>query len=151
VQDPYRTIQWCNDHIRLLDQTLLPVLEKYIDIYDVQSICEAIKRLSVRGAPAIGVAAAMGLALGMLNARKESDQNIKSYFDKLCLEIGSTRPTAVNLFWAIDRMKKVFNENVYLNLDELKQRLIEEATLIESEDRLLCEQIGMRGQELLED
>jgi len=151
VQDPYRTIQWCNDHIRLLDQTLLPVLEKYIDIYDVKSICEAIKRLSVRGAPAIGVAAAMGLALGMLNARKESDQNIKSHFDKLCLEIGSTRPTAVNLFWAIDRMKKVFNENAYLNLDELKQRLIEEAILIESEDRLLCEQIGMRGQELLED
>jgi methylthioribose-1-phosphate isomerase len=151
VQDPYRTIEWRKDHIRLLDQTLLPSQEKYIDIYDVESICEAIKRLSVRGAPAIGVAAAMGLALGMLEARKDSDLNIKSYFDKLCSEIGSTRPTAVNLFWAIDRMKKVFDKNVHLNLDELKQRLIEEATLIESEDRLLCEQIGMKGQELFED
>ncbi len=151
MQDPYRTIEWRKDHIRLLDQTLLPSQEKYIDIYDVESICEAIKRLSVRGAPAIGVAAAMGLALGMLEARKDSDLNIKSYFDKLCSEIGSTRPTAVNLFWAIDRMKKVFDKNVRLNLDELKQRLVEEATLIESEDRLLCEQIGMKGQELFED
>lgn len=151
MQDPYRTIEWRRDHIRLLDQTLLPVKEEYIDIYDVKSICKAIKRLSVRGAPAIGVAAAMGLALGMLEARKQSDQNIRSYFDKLCLEIGATRPTAVNLFWAIDRMKKVFDENEFLDLDELKQRLIEEAMSIESEDRLLCQQIGAMGKELLKD
>lgn len=151
MEDPYRTIEWRGNHIRLLDQTLLPKNEKYIEIYGVKPLCESIKKLSVRGAPAIGVAAAMGLALGMLQTRKEGKREIETYFNDLCSEIASTRPTAVNLFWAIDRMKAVFLQNAHLNLDELQKRLVEEATSIESEDRLICEKIGSTGQELFED
>ena len=68
MQDPFRTIEWKDNHIRLLDQTLLPREERYLDIYEVDELCSAIKKLAVRGAPAIGVAAAMGVALGMLKA-----------------------------------------------------------------------------------
>ncbi len=151
MQDPFRTIEWKSDHIRLLDQTLLPQREEYIQIRTVEEMCDAIRRLAVRGAPAIGVAAAMGIALGMLEAPDGNRESFAGHFDNVCRQIGSTRPTAVNLFWAIARMKEVFDSGKHLNPTELKRRLVAEAVLIEQEDLELCQQIGRVGKGLLED
>ena len=151
MQDPFRTIEWREDHIRLLDQTLLPREEKYLEIYDVNVLCEAIKRLSVRGAPAIGVAAAMGVALGMLEIGVERAKDAPNHFELVCSKIGKTRPTAVNLFWALERMKKVFYTNQGSTLPNIQKILVQEAVSIEAEDRRLCELIGMHGQDLFQD
>lgn len=151
MEDPFRTIQWVNDHIRLLDQTLLPKEEKYIDIYDLCELCDAIKRLAVRGAPAIGVAAAMGIALGMLKAPDGNPEVVTRYFETISSQIAATRPTAVNLFWALDRMERVFVGNSESNVSELRQILIQEAVSMEAEDRRLCEQMGMWGRDLFKD
>lgn len=151
MQDPFRTIEWKSDHIRLLDQTLLPRQEEYIQIRSVDQMCDAIRRLAVRGAPAIGVAAAMGIALGMLKAPGGNKESVVRHFEDVCRQIGSTRPTAVNLFWAIARMKKVFGSCKDVTSQQLKDRLVEEAVLMEQEDRQLCERIGRAGSGLLKD
>jgi methylthioribose-1-phosphate isomerase len=151
LQDPFRTIEWKDDHIRLLDQTLLPRQEEYIQIRTVEQMCDAIRRLAVRGAPAIGVAAAMGIALGMLEAPDVDRESFAGHFADVCAQIGSTRPTAVNLFWAIARMKQVFESGKDLGMAKLKTLLVEEAVLIEQEDRKLCEKIGSTGKGLLKD
>ncbi|MGB6067358.1 MAG: S-methyl-5-thioribose-1-phosphate isomerase, partial [Desulfomonilaceae bacterium] len=151
MQDPFRTIEWKGDYIRLLDQTLLPRQEEYIQIRTVEEMCDAIRRLAVRGAPAIGVAAGMGIALGMLKTPDGNTESVAGYFENVCRQIRSTRPTAVNLFWAIARMKKVFGSCKDLTLQQLKDNLVEEAVLMEQEDRQLCERIGRTGRGLLED
>ena len=151
MQDPFRTIEWRENHIRLLDQTLLPREEKYLEIYDVDVLCEAIKRLSVRGAPAIGVAAAMGVALGMLQIGVDMAKDAPTHFEHVCSKIGKTRPTAVNLFWALERMKNVFYTNRGSTLPNIQAILVQEAVSIEAEDRRLCELIGMHGQSLFQD
>lgn len=152
MQDPFRTIEWKDDHIRLLDQTLLPKKEIYINIYQVNELCDAIRRLAVRGAPAIGVAAAMGMALGMLKAPAEGDlQCLIGFFSNIRSQIAETRPTAVNLFWALDRMQEIFEANCRKALPELQTILIKKAVSIESEDKQLCESIGVAGRDLFED
>ncbi len=151
MEDPFRTIEWKKDHIRLLDQTLLPLREEYIAIHTVDELCDAIKRLAVRGAPAIGVAAAMGVALGMLRAPEDDPIGFDLLFERICQQIGSTRPTAVNLFWAIERMKKVPKPGEDLQVCAAKELLIKEALLIEKEDRQICERIGSNGSPLLKD
>jgi methylthioribose-1-phosphate isomerase len=150
-QDSFRTIEWRGNHIRLLDQTLLPLREEYVEIRTVADLCEAIKRLAVRGAPAIGVAAAMGVALGMLPVSTSDRENFNERFDEVCRLIAATRPTAVNLFWALDRMRKVLADAGNLDLQALKDRLVREAILVEQEDRSLCEALGRNGSRLLED
>lgn len=151
MEDPFRTIEWKGDHIRLLDQTLLPCTEEYIAIRNVDQMCDAIRRLAVRGAPAIGVAAAMGIALGVLDA-PESDRDVfDRRFEDVCRKIGATRPTAVNLFWAVDRMKKLARAWVSADIAGLKERLVKEAVIMETEDRQLCERIGKMGKDLIED
>jgi len=151
VGDPFRTIQWINGQVRLLDQTLLPTREEYIDIGSVDQMCDAIKRLAVRGAPAIGVAAAMGIALGVQDAPEEDIQALSQYFEEACRRISSTRPTAVNLFWATARMRGVFQRGVCGSPGALKAMLVEEACRMEREDRELCERIGAQGESLLDD
>ncbi len=151
MADPFRTIEWKDDHIRLLDQTLLPGREEYIAIRDVDQICSAIKRLAVRGAPAIGVAAAMGIALGALNAPEKDREAFDIIFEDVCRRIAATRPTAVNLFWAVDRMKRLAQASASLDLSQLKQLLIKEAVAMEKEDRELCERIGRMGKDLIAD
>jgi methylthioribose-1-phosphate isomerase len=151
LEDPFRTIEWKGDHIKLLDQTLLPRQETYIDIRTVDQICDAIKRLAVRGAPAIGVAAAMGIALGMLGAAEDDAKALRKRFDDVCGRIAATRPTAVNLFWAVSRMRAVFEKNAGLTNQDLMQILAEEAVAMEREDRMLCERIGDHGKDLLND
>jgi len=151
LEDPFRTIEWKGNHIRLLDQTLLPLEEKYIEIRAVDGMCDAIKRLAVRGAPAIGVAAGMGIALGMLEASDGDREAFGQLFEEVCGKIAATRPTAVNLFWAVERMRRVRRNGQDLEIVEMKKRLVDEAVLMEQEDRKLCERIGGHGQVLLED
>jgi methylthioribose-1-phosphate isomerase len=151
LEDPFRTIEWKDDHIRLLDQTLLPAKEEYIAIRTVDDLCDAIKRLAVRGAPAIGVAAAMGVALGMLRAPEDNLESFDKSLETICRQIACTRPTAVNLFWAIERMKKVRERSGHLAIPAIKKLLVQEAMFIEQEDRQRCEQIGLHGRVLLTD
>ena len=151
MEDPFRTIEWKGDHVRLLDQTLLPLKEEYIEIRTVDEMCDAIKRLAVRGAPAIGVAAAMGIALGMVDAPDNDRDGFDRLFQEVCERLVSTRPTAVNLFWAVRRMTKVREKAKALDLPSIKDLLLKEAILIEREDRILCEQIGLNGSQLLLD
>lgn len=151
MSDPFRTIEWSGDHISLLDQTLLPLQEKYVSIRSVDEMCDAIKRLAVRGAPAIGVAAAMGIALGMLKAPEDDQETFHKIFEDTCSRIASTRPTAVNLFWAVERMKDVYEASRGLGLNDVKQRLITEAVAMEAEDCDLCRRIGSSGRDLIKD
>jgi len=151
LSDPFRTIEWKGDHISLLDQTLLPQEEKYIEIRTVDQMCDAIKRLAVRGAPAIGVAAAMGIALGMIDAQEDDRQEFDRRFDQVCGQIAATRPTAVNLFWAVNAIRALHNDSTDLPISRLKKLLAEKAVLMEKEDRALCERIGLAGSDLLED
>ena len=151
MSDPFRTIEWRGDCIRLLDQTLLPQQEQYIDIRTVDEMCDAIKRLAVRGAPAIGVAAAMGIALGVLDAAEDDPSAFDRRFEDVCSRIASTRPTAVNLFWAVNRIKALLNDSKALPISQIKQLLVKEAVLMEQEDRALCERIGLAGSDLLDD
>ncbi|MBI4963795.1 MAG: S-methyl-5-thioribose-1-phosphate isomerase [Desulfomonile tiedjei] len=151
MSDPFRTIEWKGDHIRLLDQTLLPQEDKYIEIRTVDEMCDAIRRLAVRGAPAIGIAAAMGIALGMLEGPDSDREAFDRLFGEVCDQIAATRPTAVNLFWAVDRIKALRRVSADLPISELKRLLAETAVLMEQEDRALCERIGSAGSDLLND
>src|SRR6478752_9502155 len=102
------TIDWQGDTIVMVDQRKLPGQENYVRCRNAQEVARAIKTMVIRGAPAIGVAAAMGLALGMRRSKAQGTKQFAVEFNKLCLLMAATRPTAVNLFWAIDRMKRSF-------------------------------------------
>jgi methylthioribose-1-phosphate isomerase len=149
--DPFRTIEWKGDHIRLLDQTLLPRQEEYIEIRTVDQMCDAIRRLAVRGAPAIGVAAGMGIALGVMNGPNDDRQAFETLLEDVSARIAATRPTAVNLFWAVGRMKELYKSCMDAGVPEIKKRMVAEAVLMEREDRTLCEAIGKAGKDLIED
>src|ERR1700757_1763029 len=95
------TLEWTDDGVRFLDQTKLPTEEVYVNCTSYQEVADVIRNMVVRGAPAIGVAAAMGIALGVKNSEATTVADLKSDFDQICDVIGKTRPTAVNLFWAI--------------------------------------------------
>jgi methylthioribose-1-phosphate isomerase len=151
LNDPFRTIEWKGDHVRLLDQTRLPAEEIYLEIRTVFQMCDAIRRLAVRGAPAIGVAAAMGIALGMLDVPDNDRDAFDCQFGRVCQDLAATRPTAVNLFWAIDRLKRLVAASVESDPAGLKRLLVDEAALMEQEDRALCERIGAAGRGLIED
>ncbi len=102
---PYCSICWDDNKVRLLDQRVLPQKETYIDTTDYHDVIEAIRTLAIRGAPAIGVAAAMAAALGALALKTDDPQEFRSRFLEICREIAAARPTAVNLFWALDRVQ----------------------------------------------
>lgn len=137
-------------HLRLLDQTLLPIDVCFIDCMDIATVHEAIRSLRVRGAPAIGITAAMGVLVGLKNI--PSGTSIKKHYEDTDNYLRTSRPTAVNLFWALDRMKRKFIEIA----DTPDQRtilsiLLEEALLIEKEDRAMCQSIGKIGANLVQD
>jgi methylthioribose-1-phosphate isomerase len=139
------TIQWTDSGVVMIDQTRLPRQEIYVTCTDHLQVAEAIRSMVIRGAPAIGVAAAMGIALGMRNAQSSAD------FDAICETIRATRPTAVNLFWAIERMRRVFAESGALTLDEIRERLIAEAIQMRLEDIAINKCIGRNGAPLIPD
>jgi methylthioribose-1-phosphate isomerase len=140
----YPVIQWKNDKVLMIDQRLLPMEEKFIEHTTYEEVAKSIADMVIRGAPAIGVAAAMGIALGVL----KTETNIEAEFDKIVTTISSTRPTAVNLFWAAARMKKIFA--AYKDdLPLLKQKMVEEAITIDEEDVEINKRIGKNGEVLL--
>ena len=102
------TIEWKDDVVVMIDQRKLPATEVYVSCKSAQEVARAIKTMVIRGAPAIGVAAAMGIALGMRKSKATGTQKFAAEFYKTCELMAATRPTAVNLFWAIDRMKRAF-------------------------------------------
>jgi methylthioribose-1-phosphate isomerase len=147
----FRTIEWRDNKVVMIDQTRLPAEEIYNEYSDFKSVAEAIRGMVIRGAPAIGVAAAMGIALG---ARDIIADTFDSYFrqlENICEAMAKTRPTAVNLFWAIGRMKQVAEANRDKRLDTLCDILKEEAIRIEEEDLAICKAIGRHGARLVKD
>src|SRR5215813_1165861 len=109
TQSLIRTLEWTDRGVRFLDQTKLPTEEVYVNCTTHQQVADVIRNMVVRGAPAIGVAAAMGVALGVQNSKAGNVADLKKDFDVICEDIRQTRPTAVNLFWAIRRMQEKFD------------------------------------------
>ena len=137
-------------HLRLLDQTLLPIDVCFIDCMDIATVHEAIRSLRVRGAPAIGITAAMGVLVGLKNI--PSGTSLKKHYEDTDNYLRTSRPTAVNLFWALDRMKRKFIEVADLpDQRTILSILLEEALLIEKEDRAMCQSIGKIGANLVQD
>jgi len=143
---PYCSICWDVDKVKLLDQRRLPQEEIYLDITDYHDIIEAIRTLAIRGAPAIGVAAAMGAALGALALDTSDPEEFQSQFASICREIAAARPTAVNLFWALDRMQAVVREHAGEPVAELKKRLVAEAQTMLKEDDTTNRHLARHGQ-----
>ncbi|MBU1097162.1 MAG: S-methyl-5-thioribose-1-phosphate isomerase [Ignavibacteriae bacterium HGW-Ignavibacteriae-2] len=140
--DKYKTIEFADDHLILLDQTKLPLEEEYIVSDDYKRIAIAIEKLEVRGAPAIGIVAAYALALALkFNNNSATDTFLKAY-NRLKI----TRPTAVNLFWALERMKKIFEK--HSASPDIYTILKSEANKIFAEDELMCDNIAKNGQEI---
>ncbi|HRU07188.1 MAG TPA: S-methyl-5-thioribose-1-phosphate isomerase, partial [Candidatus Brocadiia bacterium] len=150
----YPTIEWVgglDGHIRLIDQTLLPGEYRLIDLHTVEAVWEAIKTLRVRGAPAIGVAGAMGVVVSLRNSTPLSSGEIAAQACRAADYLATSRPTAVNLFWALDRMKKTAQNHASLPPRELRQRLLDEAVAILREDDAMCHAMGRHGAALLND
>jgi methylthioribose-1-phosphate isomerase len=137
------TIQWTDDGVVMIDQTRLPREEAYVTCRTYIEVADAIRSMVIRGAPAIGVAAAMGVALGVL---RSADR-----FEDICDTLARTRPTAVNLFWAIDRMKRLYESLGGQPIEEIRARLVSEAQQIRLEDIAINQAIGQHGAALVPD
>ena len=142
------SIEWRDGKLILLDQTLLPRQEVYLELDDYREVARAIKEMRVRGAPAIGVAAAYGVALGARAIDSMGMVDFKARLDPVCDEIAASRPTAVNLRWAVDRMQRVFDEQD--NPEAAKDALIAEAITIHREDEAINRRIGAHGAGLIQ-
>jgi methylthioribose-1-phosphate isomerase len=145
------TIARDNDAVVMIDQRKLPAQEIYVRCRTAAEVARAIKTMVIRGAPAIGVAAALGIALGMRRSLATGTQKFATEFYRICDLMADTRPTAVNLFWAIDRMKRSFAASVAAgeSVDQLKDRLDREADLIHDEDVASCKAMGAFGAEVV--
>lgn len=147
------TMAWDGDvdgHLDLIDQTLLPNEMVRIACSDVETVWEAIKMLRVRGAPAIGIAAAYGVIVG-LQTVEDDEESFHNRLDEVVEYLATSRPTAVNLFWALDRMQRVYKTlRDEFPVSEVRKKLLEEAKAIHDEDRQMCHAIGKNGAELLE-
>jgi methylthioribose-1-phosphate isomerase len=142
------TIQWTNDGVVMIDQTRLPREEVFVTCRDYREVADAIRTMIIRGAPAIGVAAAMGVALGV---RKAAPQNLDRDFEEICSTLAATRPTAVNLFWAIDRMKRVYQSVRNEPIESIRGTLEREARQMYFEDIAINQAIGRNGADLIPD
>ncbi len=144
-----KPLEWINGNIRFLDQTKLPLEEVYIKTDDVAVVADAIKRLAIRGAPLIGIAAAYGVALASLQLKETTVDEIRSHLQSTIDILASARPTAVNLFWALKRQRCVLDAWQTNSVAELQKRLLDEALLIHREDFQMCERISSLVVELL--
>jgi methylthioribose-1-phosphate isomerase len=142
------TIQWTPEGVVMIDQTRLPREEVFVTCKDYKEVADAIRTMVIRGAPAIGVAAAMGVAIGV---EKAGPADLDRQFEEICRELAGTRPTAVNLFWAIDRMKRVYAEVKGQPIEQIRARLIDEAKRVYLEDIAINEAIGSHGAALVPD
>jgi methylthioribose-1-phosphate isomerase len=157
----FKTIEWTADGVRMIDQLQLPTAEVYRTCKDYKEVAEAIRAMVIRGAPAIGVAAAMGIALGLQSSEASNTTELRSDFETVAEAISRTRPTAVNLFWAVARMRRVFDESLCAEhidsqasqegLARIKRRMIEECQRVFAEDISVNQAIGQNGARLLKD
>ncbi len=146
-----KTVFWKKNAVVLIDQNALPLVERQVVCSDYRQVIAAIRDLTVRGAPAIGVAAAMGAALGALAFASEPIEKFKKKFNALCDEIAAARPTARNLFWALERMKKHLDEVVRSGKRNPARELVREAKRICAEDIAVNREMGRRGAALFSD
>jgi methylthioribose-1-phosphate isomerase len=144
-------IEWKNGKVLMLDQTKLPIEVTYIECTDYRMVAEGIKKLWIRGAPAIGIAAAMGIALGAQDIKAAHFDEFRKAVDPICDELLSTRPTAVNIRWAVERIKQLLTAKKSEPVDRLKQLLIKEAQMILAEDIEINKAIGRWGAEFIRD
>ncbi|MGA2990266.1 MAG: S-methyl-5-thioribose-1-phosphate isomerase, partial [Candidatus Korobacteraceae bacterium] len=144
-----KTLEWTDAGVRFIDQTKLPTEETYVTCRTYQEVAEVIRSMVVRGAPAIGVAAAMGIALGARDLNAADIAEFRAGIGQICRALGDTRPTAVNLFWAIRRMQKRFEELSGKPIPQIKLGLIEEAQRIYAEDIAANQAMGRFGAALL--
>lgn len=144
-----QTLEWTDAGVRFIDQTKLPTEETYVTCKNYEQVADVIRNMVVRGAPAIGVAAAMGIALGVQNSKAENVGDLKEDFDQACEVIGKTRPTAVNLFWAIRRMREKFERLRVRPIAQIKQTMIEEAQRMHAEDIAANQAMGRHGATLM--
>ncbi|HEX8711093.1 MAG TPA: S-methyl-5-thioribose-1-phosphate isomerase [Terracidiphilus sp.] len=145
------TLTWTDEGVRFLDQTKLPLEETYVLATTYEQVADVIVTMVVRGAPAIGVSAAYGVALGVRGSKARNPEELAPEFEQICARLAATRPTAVNLFWAIDRMKSLFRNlrDSGATLAELRQRILAEAHAMYAEDIAACKAMGAFGGELL--
>lgn len=148
-----KTLAWTDDGVEMVDQRLLPAEEVYPVFKTYEEVAWAIKEMVVRGAPAIGVAAAMGVALGARDIPSEDAAAFDADFQKICDVLAGTRPTAVNLFWAIERMRSLYTrlKSEQTSLADIRARLIVEAKQMHDEDIAINQAMGRHGAELLAD
>ena len=144
-----KTLEWTDAGVRFIDQTKLPTEETYVTCTTYEEVADAIRTMIVRGAPAIGVSAAMGIALGVRDSKARDHAELNQDFDRICEALGATRPTAVNLFWAIRRMKDKFDEVKAQPLANIRQTLVSEAQQMLVEDIATNQAMGKHGAVLL--
>lgn len=144
-----KTLEWTDGGVRFIDQTKLPTEETYVTCTNYLEVADAIRTMIVRGAPAIGVAAAMGVALGIRESQAGNLTDLRNDFSEICRVIGATRPTAVNLFWAISRMRQKFDSISSQPIPTIKQQLVTEAQRMLVEDIASNEAMGKHGAVLL--
>ena len=144
-----QTLEWTEQGVRFIDQTKLPTEETYVNCTTHQQVADVIRNMVVRGAPAIGVAAGMGIALGVQNSKAENTADLKKEFDEICRIIGETRPTAVNLFWAIRHMQDKFELLRVRPIAQIKQAMVEEAQRMHAEDIAANQAMGRHGATLM--
>ena len=145
----FKTVQWDTDAVILLDQTKLPHDEHYIRYSTADEVAQAIEQMVVRGAPAIGVTAALGIALGIQQFTGKELSSLQEYVDSLCNRMARTRPTAVNLFWAIDRMRASIARHHHANLETFKAAVLVDALQLLSDDEQACQALGAQGATLI--
>src|SRR5271163_439932 len=145
------TLEWTSEGVRFIDQTKLPLEETYVLATSYQQVADVIVTMVVRGAPAIGVSAAMGIALGAKQTKASTTEEFVPEFERICALLAGTRPTAVNLFWAIDRMKALFANlrTRGADLEEVQDALLAEALAMYDEDIAACKAMGANGAELM--
>src|SRR5258708_2484998 len=144
-----QTLEWTDQGVRFIDQTKLPTEETYVVCKTHDQVADVIRTMVVRGAPAIGVAAAMGIALAVKNSKAESAGDLKRHFVQACDFVGRTRPTAVNLFWAIRRMQEKFERLRIRPIAQIKQELVEESKRMHAEDIAANQAMGRHGATLM--
>ncbi|MBM3759124.1 MAG: S-methyl-5-thioribose-1-phosphate isomerase [Acidobacteria bacterium] len=142
------TLRWTAAGVEMIDQTRLPHVEEFVLCADYKAVADAIQTMIIRGAPAIGVAAAMGVALG---AQQASDENFDAEFETICQTLAATRPTAVNLFWGIERMRRLRQSLAGEPLSVVREKLMAEAQLVHDEDIAINKRIGAFGAPLVPD
>ena len=144
-----KTIEWLGDRVRIIDQTKLPHEEAYLELTGYQAVAQAIKNMNIRGAPAIGVAAAYGIALGSHEIKATTKSQFLEGLQEVTRAIASTRPTARNLFCVIERMNKVAAAGK--DVTEIKKSLVDEAIKIHTEEEEATRELSQLGAELIKD